>query len=202
MGARRSFSLANLPASSPEVDATDPQLELFIKRYPGGRISGLLESGAVTPGTRFAFTGPYGAMKTRPGEGPVLMIAGGSGMAPILSLLRELASTGTSRPIHFFYGARSQADLFHTDEIRAAGGALTDFTYTPVTDRFVHEAVDAFLAEHPDFAAADARGRRGDAPVDPSVRRAAHLPGQVHHLRRSQRGRAAREAARRRPGGG
>ncbi len=153
--ARRSFSLANLPASPEKVHPDEPRLELFIKRYPGGRISGLLESGRITAGDRLEFTGPYGAMKARPGDAPVLMLAGGSGMAPILSLLRELADTGTSRPIHFFYGARSEADLFYTEEIRATGAGLADFTYTPVTDRFVHAAVDAFLAEHPDFAAAE-----------------------------------------------
>jgi propane monooxygenase small subunit len=94
-------------------------------------------------------------VKARAGTAPVLMLAGGSGMAPILSLLRQLAAEASERPIHFFYGARSREDLFATEEIGAAGSALAHFTYTPVTDRFVHEAVDAFLAEHPDFAGAD-----------------------------------------------
>jgi NAD(P)H-flavin reductase/ferredoxin len=147
--ARRSFSLANLP------DPTDPRLELFIKRYPGGRISGLLESGAIAPGTRLNFTGPYGAMKTRPGDSPVLMIAGGSGMAPIMSLLRAFAAGSSARPVRVFYGARSEDDLFHTAEITAAGAALADFAYVPVTGRFVHEAVDAFLAANPAFAVAE-----------------------------------------------
>jgi NAD(P)H-flavin reductase/ferredoxin len=147
--ARRSFSLANLP------DPQEPRLELFIKRYPGGQISGLLESGSISPGDRLSFTGPYGSMKLRPGGGPVLILAGGSGMAPILSLLRQLAAEGTARPVRFFYGARSQDDLFAGPEIAAAGAALTDFAYLPVTGRFVHEAVDEFLTQTPDFAAAD-----------------------------------------------
>ncbi|WP_249010812.1 MmoB/DmpM family protein [Conexibacter sp. DBS9H8] len=181
-GARRSFSLANLPArpgaipgtagatgatgatgadsgrSSGTAANTGPgraELELFIKCYPGGRISGLLEAGEITVGQRLGFTGPYGAMKARPGAGPVLMIGGGSGMAPILSLLRAFAAETSGRPIHFFYGARAEADLFGAEAIAAAGAALGDFQYTPVTERFVHEAVGEFLTDHPDFAAAD-----------------------------------------------
>ncbi|MBO0768777.1 MAG: 2Fe-2S iron-sulfur cluster binding domain-containing protein, partial [Solirubrobacterales bacterium] len=145
--ARRSFSLANLPG--------DNQLELFIKRYPGGKISGLLESETIKVGDRLDFTGPYGAMKARPSDRPVLMVAGGSGMAPILSLLREFAQQGTERPIRFFYGARTDEDLFHTAEINAVGSGLADFQYAPVTGRFVHEAVDEFLAATPDFKASD-----------------------------------------------
>ncbi len=136
--ARRSFSLANLPG--------DGRLELMIKRYPGGRISGLLDRGAITPGQELGFTGPYGSLRARGGEAPVLMIAGGSGMAPVLALLRQFAAEGCARPIRFFYGARTEADLFHLDEIARIGERLADFVFTPVTDRFVHEAVDAFLA--------------------------------------------------------
>jgi hypothetical protein len=66
----------------------------------------------------------------------MLMIAGGSGMAPILSLLRHVNG---SRPARFFYGARTDADLFYTDE------AATLSEFTPVTGRFVHEVVDEYL---------------------------------------------------------
>jgi NAD(P)H-flavin reductase/ferredoxin len=146
---RRSFSLANLP--NPQA----PRLELFIKRYPGGKVSGLLERGAISPGDTVGFTGPYGAMKTRPGDAPVLMIAGGSGMAPILALLREFAAARSTRPIRFFYGAHTTDDLFAGAEIAAVAEALADFTYHPLTDRRPHEAVDAFLTEHPEFTTAE-----------------------------------------------
>ncbi len=146
-GARRSFSLANVPG--------DGRLELMIKRYPGGRISGMLADGTIAAGDQIGFTGPYGAMRAREGERPILMVAGGSGMAPVLSLLRQFASQGCERPIRFFYGARSDEDLFHLDEIAAIGEPLNDFTFTPVTGRFVHEAVDEFLAATDPFRQAD-----------------------------------------------
>jgi NAD(P)H-flavin reductase/ferredoxin len=147
--ARRSFSLVNLPG--------DGRLELMIKRYPGGRLSGMLD-GQIQPGQPIRFTGPYGAFHLRRPERPILMIAGGSGMAPILSILRQLAAEGCERPVRFFYGARAQRDLFHLEEIEQLGFRLNDFRFTPVlsdTDGLVHDAVDEFLARTDSFAKPD-----------------------------------------------
>ena len=93
----------------------------MIKRYPGGRFSGLLSEGQVKAGDEIGYTGPYGSLRPREGEQPILMIAGGSGMAPILSLLRAFSASGCERPIRFFYGARTDSDLFHVDEIDRLG---------------------------------------------------------------------------------
>lgn len=135
-GARRSFSMANLPGEG--------LMELMIKRYPGGRLSGMLE-GQIQPGDKLGFTGPYGAFRLRSSARPILMIAGGSGMAPILSVLRQLAVEHCQRPVRFFYGARTERDLFGADEIARLGEELTDFRFTPVVERFVHEVVDEYL---------------------------------------------------------
>ena len=137
-GGRRSFSIANLPGSNP------PTLELMIKRYPGGRLSGMLGE-QIGPGTEIAFTGPYGAFHLRQSDRPIVMVAGGSGMAPILAVLRQLAADGCSRPVRFFYGAREERDLFALEEIAGLGQRLGDFRFTPVTGRYVHQAVDEFL---------------------------------------------------------
>ena len=135
-GARRSFSIASLPNSS-----HPPTIELMIKRYPGGRLSGMLGN-EIAAQTQVRLTGPYGAFHLRRSEAPILMIAGGSGMAPVLGVLRQLAAEGCERPIRFYYGAREERDLFGLDEIATLGERLPDFRFTPVTGRFVHEAVD------------------------------------------------------------
>jgi NAD(P)H-flavin reductase/ferredoxin len=132
-GIRRSFSIANLPGSG--------LLELMIKRYEGGRLSGMLGR-EIVAGTELAFTGPYGSFHLRRSERPILMVAGGSGMAPVLAVLRQLAGEGCERPVRYFYGARTQQDLFELEEIAALGERLPDFRFTPVTGRFVHEAID------------------------------------------------------------
>lgn len=146
--ARRSFSMANLPG--------DGRVELMIKCYPGGRFSGLLED-SIHPGDTIAFTGPYGAFHLRRSQRPVLMLAGGSGLAPILALLRELADQQSQRMVRFFYGARTGQDLFYLDEIAALGSVLADFRFTPVLSEagpdemehfacgFVHELADDYL---------------------------------------------------------
>ena len=133
--ARRSFSMSNLPG--------DGRIELIVKRYPGGRFSSLLD-GSLTPGDELGFTGPYGAFHLRDTARPILMVAGGSGMAPILSLLRSLCETGCERPVRFFYGARTDADLFYLELIEELGARLADFRFTPVVG-FVHEAADSYL---------------------------------------------------------
>jgi propane monooxygenase reductase subunit len=147
---RRSFSLANLPG--------DGTLEFMIKRYDGGLIAGMLQDEAIAPGVELGFTGPYGAFKLRATERPVLMVAGGSGMAPQLGILRQMARDGCHRPVRFYYGARTRADLFWVDEVERLGAELDDFTFVTVLSHatpecawdgpsgFVHEVVgQAFL---------------------------------------------------------
>ncbi len=140
---RRSFSMSNT--------GTDGTLELIIRRYPGGRFSGLLDAdapGALAVGDELGFTGPYGTMHLRAGDRPVLLVAGGSGIGPVLSLLHELADAGSARTVRFFYGARREADLPLLEEIEALGARLDDFTFVPVLSEddwdgatgFVHEA--------------------------------------------------------------
>jgi NAD(P)H-flavin reductase/ferredoxin len=136
-GVRRSFSIASLPEAN--------EIELMIKRYPEGRLSGLLGN-EIESQTQLRLTGPYGAFHLRRSEAPILMIAGGSGMAPVLGVLRQLAAEGCERPVRFYYGAREERDLFALDEIAAMGERLPDFRFTPVTGRFVHEAVDEEFA--------------------------------------------------------
>jgi propane monooxygenase reductase component len=105
----RSFSMAN----------TEPgELEFMIKLYPGGRFSGLLADGSIKPGDELAVTGPYGVFTLRSSSPRrLLFIGGGAGMAPIVSLLRSLRETGTEREATYYYGARTEADLFHLDEL-------------------------------------------------------------------------------------
>jgi propane monooxygenase reductase subunit len=134
--ARRSFSMANLPG--------DGRIELIVKHYEGGRFSSMLD-GEIKPGDELRFTGPYGAFHLRDSDRPILMVAGGSGMAPILSLLRTLAHEGTDRSVRFFYGARSEQDLFYVGLIQELGARLPDFEFVPVIG-FVHEPACACIA--------------------------------------------------------
>jgi propane monooxygenase reductase subunit len=121
----RSFSMANLPSDK-------GRLEFMIKLYPDGRFSSLLASGEICAGTELAIRGPYGVFTLRD-QSPrrLLFIGGGAGMAPILCLLRSLADRGIDRSAVFYYGARTEADLFHRDELAALASRLPQFSFVP-----------------------------------------------------------------------
>lgn len=119
----RSFSMATTQSSTDEV-------EFLIKKYPGGKFSALLD-GRIQAGDEIALTGPYGSFTLKDGHVlPVVCIGGGAGMAPILSLLRHMNETDNTRPVRFYYGARTAEDLFYLDEIQRIGSALNDFRFT------------------------------------------------------------------------
>jgi propane monooxygenase reductase subunit len=145
----RSFSMACLPG--------DGRLEFLIRAYPEGAFASVLESG-LDPGTLIAFTGPYGSFRLADTDRDVLMVAGGSGMAPVLALLRDLAGRASTRKIRFFYGARTGADLFNGELIEELGSRLSDFEYSEVLSEpdgtawtgptgYVHEVAAQALAD-------------------------------------------------------
>lgn len=118
----RSFSMAT-------TQSTPGEVEFLIKKYPGGHFSGLLD-GQVQPGDKIKVSGPFGRFTLKEGHIlPVVCVAGGAGMAPVLSLLRQLSETDSERPVRFYYGARTAADMFYVDEIVRLGSKLKDFRF-------------------------------------------------------------------------
>ena len=121
---KRAFSMANAP-----VEGT--RLAFIIKKYPNGKFSALLD-GDLKPGDVLTAKGPYGTCFRREERpGPMLLIGGGSGMSPLWSILNDHVKSGEQRPVRFFYGARTKADLFYLDEIAALGAKLEDFKFIP-----------------------------------------------------------------------
>lgn len=107
----RTFSMANPPSDSGHID-------LVIRMLPGGAFSSLLEH-RLEPGDRLRLYGPFGQLKVRLSHRSILMVAGGSGLAPILSMVADLADRHNTRPVTVFFGARSAADLYHLDRLEA-----------------------------------------------------------------------------------
>jgi len=112
----RSFSMANTNSDT---------LEFMIKYYEGGKFSGLLKDGSITPGDTLEVTGPFGVFTLRPSSPRrLLFIGGGAGMAPILSLLRHLQESESQREAIYYYGARTEADLFRVAELEGLPGSF------------------------------------------------------------------------------
>ncbi|HVV14522.1 benzoate 1,2-dioxygenase electron transfer component BenC [Amycolatopsis sp.] len=118
-GQTRSYSFSSAP--------DDKQLTFLVKLTPGGVMSDYLTERA-RPGDELAFTGPNGSFFLREADRPVLLLAGGTGLAPILSILRALRAAGSTRPAHLVYGVSTDDDLVETatlDELAAQVEGLT-----------------------------------------------------------------------------
>lgn len=134
----RSFSMAT-------TQSTPGEVEFLIKKYPGGKFSALLDEG-LSVGDEIRVTGPYGSFTLKDGHAlPIVCIGGGAGMAPILSLLRHLEETESTRPVRFYYGARTAEDLFYVDVINTIGKGLRDFEFVVC----LSESMPADPSAHP-----------------------------------------------------
>ncbi|AFM20131.1 2-polyprenylphenol hydroxylase-like oxidoreductase (plasmid) [Mycolicibacterium chubuense NBB4] len=122
-GLLRTFSLANCPADSSVV-------ELICKQYTDGLFARFLRDADL--GTPIRLFGPYGSLKVHLSHRPIIMIAGGSGLAPLLSMLRDLAAKGSDRSVTLYFGARSEGHLYALDDITDIGCRLPDFEFVPV----------------------------------------------------------------------
>ena len=176
-GRRRSFSIASPPHDS-------ELLELHVRRVSGGGFTERLftpqaasadagavsAAGSATPpvlavGALLRVEGPVGQFSYRDGTGPLLMVAGGTGFAPLKSMLRHVLETGIRREIHLYWGARHAHDLYEEALVLEWARRHPQLTFTAVLSEatvaeaahhrggLVHEAV---LADHPDLSGFEA----------------------------------------------
>jgi ferredoxin-NAD(P)+ reductase (naphthalene dioxygenase ferredoxin-specific) len=95
--------------------AGDATLEVHVRVVPGGRVSGYIAKD-LKPGDTVRVSGPLGSAYLRTKhDGPVLCVAGGTGLAPILSILRGAIAQGMPNPIHLYFGVRSPRDVYGLD---------------------------------------------------------------------------------------
>jgi CDP-4-dehydro-6-deoxyglucose reductase, E3 len=149
-GRRRSFSIASPPHDS-------DVLELHVRRVPGGGFTdGLF--GASPVGSLLRIEGPIGQFVYQDNSSPLLMIAGGTGFAPLKSMLRHILEGGIDRPIHLYWGARLAHDVYEEKLVLEWARRHPQLRFTAVLSEateakashhrlgWVHEAV---LADHP-----------------------------------------------------
>lgn len=104
------------------------ELSFLIRDVPNGLMSTFMRSKANT-GDAMTFTGPYGSFYLRPAQRPILMLAGGTGLAPFLSMLRWLQDNPTTQPILLAYGVNTNDDLVELDTLEALKAAMPNFDY-------------------------------------------------------------------------
>jgi benzoate/toluate 1,2-dioxygenase reductase subunit len=117
-GAARSYSFANAPE-------TEGRAEFYVRRLPQGAMSDWLSSGKAA-GAETTISAPMGQFFLRRPDAPMLMVAGGTGLAPMLSMLRHLAAQPERKPprITLLYGTNAPEEMFAADELAALAGQL------------------------------------------------------------------------------
>ena len=107
----RSYSFANPPEET-------GRYTFYIKVLEEGAMSDYV-AGPARPGDEMPVTGPFGRFYLRPPGRPIVMVAGGTGLAPMLSMFDHMLATGaTGQPIHLLYGANSPAELFSLEALQ------------------------------------------------------------------------------------
>ncbi len=120
----RDYSMASLPGQG--------YLEFFVRRVPGGVTSTRITSD-LRVGDTVQVEGPFGSAYLREQHaGPILCVAGGSGLAPIKSIVAAAAVAGLAQPIRVYFGARSERDLYLVEWFTALSSTRPDLTFIPV----------------------------------------------------------------------
>jgi CDP-4-dehydro-6-deoxyglucose reductase len=156
-GRRRSFSLANAPHN-------DEYLELQIRHVPGGYFTDHVFE-KMKERDLLRFRGPLGTFFLREdSDRPIIMVAGGTGFAPIKAMLEHLFDNEIRRPVHLYWGVRSKHDLYHATLLEGWAREHEQFEFVPVLSEpqeedvwhgrtgWVHEAV---LEDFPDLSGYD-----------------------------------------------
>jgi CDP-4-dehydro-6-deoxyglucose reductase, E3 len=156
-GARRSYSMANAPHNL----GSPPAIELHIRHMPGGQFTDHV-FGAMKDKDILRMEGPYGSFFLREESNkPIVLLASGTGFAPIKALIEHLEMKANERPATLYWGCRSKRDLYLHDWAQAAAARLPWLRYVPVLSEaraeddwrgrsgLVHQAV---MSDWPDLS--------------------------------------------------
>ena len=156
-GARRSYSMAN----APEHLGNPPMIELHLRHMPGGKFTDHV-FGAMKEKEILRMEGPLGSFFLREdSDKPIVLLASGTGFAPIKAIVEHMRSAGISRPAVLYWGCRRKADLYLHGWALEAAASMPNLRYVPVLSDappedawdgrtgFVHQAV---MADLPDLS--------------------------------------------------
>jgi benzoate/toluate 1,2-dioxygenase reductase subunit len=118
---RRSYSFSSPPGAE--------TLSFLVRDIQPGLMSTYLREKAV-PGTAIELVGPAGSFYLREIKRPLLLLAGGTGLAPFLSMLARVEATGSAHPIHLIYGVTNDEDLVAVDRLEEFAGRIPGFTFS------------------------------------------------------------------------
>jgi ferredoxin-NADP reductase len=121
--ASRSYSVASPPDGSAEF-------ELTVERLEDGEVSTFLHD-VVEPGDELEVRGPIGGWFVWPGDGPAVLVGGGSGVVPLMAMLRHARRTGRPDLVRLLVSVRSPEDLYYADELPGPESRVVDTRRAP-----------------------------------------------------------------------
>ncbi|MFJ4055053.1 benzoate 1,2-dioxygenase electron transfer component BenC [Pseudomonas sp. NPDC089743] len=107
----------------------DGEVSFLIRNVPGGLMSSFLTSLAKA-GDNMSLAGPLGSFYLRPIQRPLLLLAGGTGLAPFTAMLEKIAEQGSEHPLHLIYGVTNDFDLVELDRLHALAARIPNFTFS------------------------------------------------------------------------
>ncbi|MFJ4445383.1 benzoate 1,2-dioxygenase electron transfer component BenC [Pseudomonas sp. NPDC089422] len=107
----------------------DGEVSFLIRNVPGGLMSSFLTSLAKA-GDSMSLAGPLGSFYLRPIQRPLLLLAGGTGLAPFTAMLEKIAEQGSEHPLHLIYGVTNDFDLVELDRLQALAARIPNFTFS------------------------------------------------------------------------
>jgi CDP-4-dehydro-6-deoxyglucose reductase, E3 len=127
-GARRSYSMAN----APHTQAERPAIALHVRHMPGGKFTDHVFS-ALKEKDILRIEGPFGSFFLREDSAkPIVLLASGTGFAPIKAIVEHIEFKGITRPITLYWGCRSRVDLYLHEWAEQAASRLPNVRYVPV----------------------------------------------------------------------
>lgn len=142
---RRHYSIANVPGE----DGTVSEVELHLKRHPGGVATDRWAFGSMVLGERVELSGPLGDFRCADldSDGGVIMIAGGTGLAPILSILQTLLAARPDREVHLYQSARTEGELYGQELLDKLESRYANFSVKPCLTRQTWDGRTGYASE-------------------------------------------------------
>ncbi|BBP83615.1 toluate 1,2-dioxygenase electron transfer subunit [Pseudomonas sp. Pc102] len=105
------------------------EVSFLIRNVPGGLMSSFL-TGLAKAGDQLTLAGPLGSFYLRDIRRPLLLLAGGTGLAPFTAMLEKIAEQGSEHPLHLIYGVTHDFDLVELDKLEAFAARIPNFTFS------------------------------------------------------------------------
>ena len=128
-GARRSYSMANAPHTLIESGA--PMVDLHIRHMPGGKFTDHV-FGAMKEKEILRIEGPYGSFHLQESPKPIVLLASGTGFAPIKAIIEHMQFMGITREAVLYWGGRRPHDLYMDEWVKARCAEMPHLKYVPV----------------------------------------------------------------------